>query len=406
VSRGLGDVYKRQTIDSSTFSVPVATMTIAQSAGTLNLNSAAIVTGSSSARATTYPMYPLQADAALYMTFDMLLTSAPQTNCTVEAGLFQCTAVAAPIDGVLFRYDTTGVLKAVVNNNGTEVTSAAITAPSANVMHRYKIIIENDRALFYIDGVCVSIIATPTNLGIPTYIPNQPANFRIYTAASSPSVATTVKIGYVWVAQQDAAGFGKSAADIAAIMGRTGHQYSDGAGTGSTSALTNSLAAGAGAALTNTTAAVTALGGQVSVLPTLAVGTDGIVCAFPNPVAAAGVTGKMLYIRGVRIQGAVTTVFVGGPVIYQYVLCFGHTAVSLATTETATTKAPRRVCLGYETYPVTAAVGTLGAGVYMAFNAPIGINPGEFVGISAKNMGVVTTTGVITFSAVFDSYWE
>ena len=59
-----------------------------------------------------------------------------------------------------------------------------------------------------------------------------------------------------------------------------------------------------------------------------------------------------------------------------------------------------------ETFAATAAVGALGAGVYMAFQNPIVVNPGEFVAIAAKNMGVVTSAGVITVLVTFDCRWQ
>jgi hypothetical protein len=175
---------------------------------------------------------------------------------------------------------------------------------------------------------------------------------------------------------------------------------------GSTALLTNSLAPGAGAAMTNTTAALgSGLGGQFAALPTLAANTDGVVCSYQNPLPTAAIPGKTLYIKGCRIQSIVTTVLAGGPVLYEYSLCYGHTAVSLVTAEAATTKAPRRVPIGLETFAANAAVGVLGspAGQYMAFQYPIAVLPGEFVAIAAKNIGTVTTTGVIMFIVTFDA---
>ena len=53
------------------------------------------------------------------------------------------------------------------------------------------------------------------------------------------------------------------------------YQGQTGQTLGSTALYTNNLAAGAGAVMTNTTAALgSGLGGQFSALPTLAVGTD------------------------------------------------------------------------------------------------------------------------------------
>jgi hypothetical protein len=115
---------------------------------------------------------------------------------------------------------------------------------------------------------------------------------------------------------------------------------------------------------------------------------------------------RTLYITGVKIQGLVTTLFVLGPVYYAYSLAYGHTNQSAATTEAIAAKAPRRIALGYETYIVTAPVGTLGQGVYMPFNSPIVVNPGEYIQVLAKNQGAVTTAGVICVLVAFDGYWE
>jgi len=405
----LNEFFNNTTLNSAVFTAPVTAQTVTCASGTLNLNASAINTLSTGSRVSTYAHFPFQADFATYSTFDALLTQVPQVNCTIEMGFGIATALAAPTDGVFFRYDSTGTLKGVVNTNGSELTTAALTAPSAGVMHRYKIVVENDRALFYIDGACQGVILTPTALGFPTYSPSQPWFARVYHAATAPTLANTLKLGYVFVGLQDAAGLGKDNATIAAMQGRHGSQGQTGHTMGSTALLTNNLAAGAGAAMTNTTAALgSGLGGQFAALPTLTVGTDGIVCSYQNPVPTAAIPGKTLYIKGVRVQGIVTTILAGGPVLYEYALAYGHTAVSLAQTESATAKAPRKVGIGLESFAANAAVGVVGStgGQYMPFTAPIAVNPGEFVQVTAKNLGTVTTTGVIVFLVSFDDYFE
>jgi len=82
-----------------------------------------------------------------------------------------------------------------------------------------------------------------------------------------------------------------------------------------------------------------------------------------------------------------------------------HTAVSLATAEAAWSKAPRRIPLGIQTFAAAAAVGTTWQVVSMKFDRPIPVYPWEFVAISAKNLGVVTTTGVVTFLVTYDYGW-
>jgi hypothetical protein len=405
----MNEFFNNTTLNSAIFTAPVTTQTVTVAGGTLNLNASAITTLSTVSRVSTYAYFPFQADFATYAVFDALLSAAPQANATIEMGFGIASALTAPTDGAFFRYDTTGTLKAVVNTNGSELTSAALSAPSFGVMHRYKIVVENDRAFFYIDGVCQTFIATPTALGYPINAPAQPFFARVYHAATPPAVANTVKIGYIFVGCQDATGLGKDNATIAAIQGRMGSQGQTGHTMGSTALLTNSLAVGAGAAATNTTAALgSGLGGQFACQPTLAAGTDGIISSYLNPVPTAAIPGKTLYIRGVRVQTVVTTALTGGPVIYEYQLAYGHNAVSLATAESTTGKAPRRVGIGLETIAATAAVGVLGSamGQYMPFTAPIAVNPGELVQVTAKNLGTVTTAGVVLFLISFDAYWE
>ncbi|WP_230690835.1 hypothetical protein, partial [Streptococcus pneumoniae] len=72
-------------------------------------------------------------------------------------------------------------------------------------------------------------------------------------------------------------------------------------------------------------------------------------------------------------------------------MAFGHTAVSLATTEAATTKAPRRVALPF-TQLVTAAqaVSTFVSQPtqFCDFgDAPLFVNPGEFIQLCTRHIG-------------------
>jgi hypothetical protein len=118
-------------------------------------------------------------------------------------------------------------------------------------------------------------------------------------------------------------------------------------------------------------------------------------------------------IQGVTLSGGVNAALTGGPLILVYSVAYGHTAVSLATAESAsftnaTTKAPRRVWLGVQTTVVTAAAGVpLGpAPITMAFASPIVVAPGEFVAITVRNQGIVTSAGSIIITGAFDAYFE
>lgn len=187
-------------------------------------------------------------------------------------------------------------------------------------------------------------------------------------------------------------------------MGCQGHA---GATQGSTALYTNSLAAGAGVTATNTTAALgTGLGGQFTLLPTLAVGTDGIISSYLVPASTALIPGESLVITGVWIDAAVTTVLAGGPCVFAMSLAIGGDAITLAQAEAAATKAYRRIPLGFINVPAASAVGSVSSKILIPFDSPLLVQPGEYVQVVAKNLGVVTTTGVVTFLIGFDSHWE
>lgn len=134
-----------------------------------------------------------------------------------------------------------------------------------------------------------------------------------------------------------------------------------------------------------------------------AAGTDGIICSYQNPAATATLTGRRIAIYGVKIESYVQTALTTGGYNAQFILAFGHTAVSLATTETATTKAPRRIPLGVQSVAAGAAALTQLATVSARFDGgPVIVNPGEFIAVAKKKVGTVPGAGVIAHMITFD----
>jgi len=114
------------------------------------------------------------------------------------------------------------------------------------------------------------------------------------------------------------------------------------------------------------------------------------------------VQGRRLVIRGVQLSAVNTGAAVATTATtIQFSLAFGHTAVSLATAEGATTKAPRRVALGIMTWAVGAAIGQgpQNGDLFADFgDAPIFVNPGEFVALVGKFIvGTATASQTINF---------
>lgn len=405
------DTFNGTAQNTAKYKAPATTQTITFAGGYCNLNGSNITTINTNSAIQTYRSFPLFGKSEVRLNVSAMLTTVPQANSVIEIGLFSATlpGAAAPTDGVFFRFNSAAELRGVISYNGTETQTSAITPPSANANHDFTIVLNTNTVLFYIDDIMVGKIVLSTDapaLGQPMMSAAVPFTARYYIAGSAPASATQLKISdvFVTILGPDIC---RDWATQKAGFGHMGSQGQNGGTMGSTALYTNSLAAGAGVVMTNTTAALgSGLGGQFAALPTLAAGTDGIVCSYQVPAGSVNQSARNLVITGIRIQGAVTTTLAGGPVLYAYSLAYGHTAVSMATAEAATTKASRRIPLGYETFAAAAAAGVIGASVWMQFRSPIVIAPGEFVAVCAKNLGTVTSAGVITFQVTFDSYFE
>lgn len=402
--------YAAQNTSNYRYATTTQTVTHVVTVGYVTLNASSITSTNTNSAIQTYRTFPVFGGFQINAKCSALHTVAPQTNAVTEWGLFGATlpGAAIPTDGVYFRFTSLGEFRCVINFNGTESSSSALTIPAVNENHAYELLISEEACVFYVDGVIVYDIDTPAGFAQPQASGAQPFTARHYIAGSSPALAMQFKIGAIDINMGDM-NTTKPWAHVMSSLGMSAYQGQNGGTMGSSALYTNSLAPGAGAVMTNTTAALgSGLGGQFAALPTLAANTDGILCSFQNPTGSATQTPRNLVITGVRIQGAVTTVLVGNatPVIYAYSLAYGHTAVSMATAEAATTKAPRRIALGFETYAAAAALGVLGGSVSQKFDVPIFVQPGEFVAVCAKNVGVVTATGVICFHVTFDAYYE
>jgi hypothetical protein len=122
------------------------------------------------------------------------------------------------------------------------------------------------------------------------------------------------------------------------------------------------------------------------------------------------VAGRRLVLRGIYLNSYVQTVIAGGPYTAEWFLAFGHTAVSLATADGAATKAPRRIVLPF-VQQVTAAqaVNTTLAQTttFCDFgDAPVFVNPGEFIQLCTRHIGTAGTTGTVVHRVTPVYGWE
>ena len=400
----------------------VTTFTFAYTTGFVTFNSGSVTTSGAAQYYQSYQHFLLSGQNPVIFDVPFIIGAAPPSNWQMDFGPAALTTTPFTFtDGVYLRINSTG-LYAILNYAGTETASGLLLAAASitpNVSFTARLIVGSERTEVWINDPNGTLgtpdqssyaylggVDTPPANPYPCAQLSQPFSARLYHSAAA-GAAVQFKLGGPTVTEGDV-GQNRSWERMLARQGLIGAQGQNGhASLGSTALYTNSLAAGAGAAMTNTTAALgTGLGGQFTAQPTLAAGTDGILCSYLNPVPTNAIQGKTLMIGGIRIQGLVTAALTGGPVLYAYSAAFGHTALSMATAEGIAAKAPRRVALGFETYVVTAAVGVLGQGVQIQFKNPLPVNPGEYFAICAKNLGTVTSAGTITFLVFVDSHWE
>lgn len=371
-------------LNSSIWTAPVTTMTVALSSGFLFLNSGLSTANNAVARVSSYRSFPIYGTTSTYFEASLQVGSAPTANNVSEWGLAIASGTTAPTDGAVFRLNAGGEFRCVVIANSTEIQSTSLDFDAlvgVNTSRNFVISVGANIVTFWIDDVLVATMNLQTSGYATTSSGNLPVMFRTYNTALT-SLAQSMKVGYVNLALGDWA-YNKPFPHSAAGAGRSSTVNQTGAATIVQTAVWTNSTNPAAATPTNTTAALgSGLSGIfIANINALAVTTDFIIQSYQVPLGTAVIPGRSLFVTGIRVS-AVNTVVANGanPTTWALACAYGHTAVSLATTETATTKAPRRFPLGVQTLPATAPVGTTATdGINTSFVSPIMVQPGEFI---------------------------
>ena len=382
-------------------STATSTFTLAWSAAGLNTNSgSSIAIGSSTL--STYNEFPLLGSTNLYCEFTGGLNTAMFANSVVDIGLFRKggTTPFAPTDGVYFRITSAGV-NGVINYNGTEVQTNVFTnyVPAIADKSRWIISITENSIDFWINEKLFGKLSKPQAAGQPFLSSTLPFAIRHANTSATASAVQFILTDYS--VSLGGSIYQRSLGELGnAAYGS--YQGLSGGTMGSLASYANSTNPTA-AAPSNT--ALTAnlpngLGGQGAVTAAAAAVTDGIWSSYQVPIGSISLQGKRLKIVGVKIDainnGAVVATTA---TTLQFSLAFGHTAVSLATAESATTKAPRRVALGFMTWPVGSTIGSQATSIFVDFSeSPIYVETGHFVALVGKFLvGTATASQVINF---------
>lgn len=370
----------------------VSTFAVAVASGILTLNSGSVGTSGAVARVQTWANFPLYGSASTYGEFRARLSSF-QTNVVCELGFGYASGVTTPTVGVYFKWDGASLL-AVVNLNGAEDT-ATISAgkPAANEFAHYAVEWSDGELVFWINNSEVARYTMPASSPAPTVVDRLPVLIRQYNSAAT--TAAQLSLGRVTV-QLGETQYGYSSGARAAIAGRTLMQAQATQTQGSMANWANS-AAPAAATLSNTAAGYTTPGGQFQFAAPAGAETDYALFGWQNPAGTAAVRGQTLLVKRVRID----SVNIGAAVattatVCQWGIAADSTAVSLATTEAATTHIPRRLACGVQSWIVGAAIGAPAEAIDIELNPPVAVHPGNFLHVIVKvPVGTATASQVI-----------
>lgn len=386
------------------------TMTASWGGGYMLTNANSVMTANTGVLFQTNRMFPLYGATDVWVEITGAFFGAmPSPGVIMDFGAFLASATApyAPTDGAYWRVTANGI-QGVMCYNGVETLTPVMNfMPVFGRYYKSQMLINQTSVEFWIDDVFYAQLDDPIGNGVPFSSGSAPMAVRHSIGATAATGVTQFRMTDYTVSQSGL-NVPKLWSEVNAGMGLMAYQGASGFTMGSTAALANSTAP-TPAGGSNTTANITGLGGVGAINAAASAATDYIASSYLNPAGATAVTGRTLYVKGVRISainnGAVVATT---PTTLFWYLAFGHTAVSLATAESSNTKAPRRIPLGFMSAVVGAVVGQPYSNeLVMQFTSPVVINPGEYLAtVCQQTVGTATASQTIYYSVVFDAYYE
>lgn len=323
----------------------------------------------------------------------------PQANATIELGFGSATGTAAPTDGAFMRWNSAGEFRCITVFNSVEQQSAVLTNPTVNVTHTSHIVFRGTKVEFWIDEVLVAEVSNSAGTPNPTSSSRVPIFARVYNGATSPVTAPELHLAAIslwrndlntnklWPTQMTTIGRGSYHSPVTTFAQTANHANS----TSPTSAT-----------LSNTAAGYTTLGGRFQFAAPVGAATDFALFGFQVPADF------QLIITGIRIDAVNTGAAVATTAtILDWGIGVNSSAVSLATTDTATTWAPRRIPLGIQSWIVGAAIGAAVETLYIQFDTPIVVDGGRFFHVILQvPVGTATAAQVVRGDVAINGYFE
>lgn len=401
------DTFNHTIVDTSAYQCVTATATLTMTGGYLVFNSGNSVASGAVARVQTYRTFQLSASSTNEIVFRARFNVALQANSIVEFGLGFAATTATPTDGVYFKVNNAGALQGVVNLNGTESTVNLGFAPAPGENNFYRLVQDQDQVEFYINSVLYGILPISAIAAATSFSRAMPMLMRCYNGAAV-ATAFRMEVSDVAVIGRDLAN-NRLWSTCRAGMEQSSINNARGAAAGQTSNYANT-AAPVSATLSNTAAGYSTLGGQFQFAAVAGAETDYALFAFQVPLPSAAAAGKNLVVRGLRIE----TINLGAAVattatVLQWGLGVGSTAVALNTADSATagTRAPRRLTLGFQSFAIGAAIGSIAAPVDVNLDAPLYVAAGTFLHVILKMpVGTATASQIIRGTVLVNGFYE
>lgn len=393
------------------------TMTNVWGSGFLTTNGSNITTTTTGTLLQTYRHFPVFSAAQTYCYFKLAFTGTwAVTNTIIDIGLYTSGQANpfTPTDGVYFRANSTGLFL-VANYNGTEVTTSpfkvssggADFVPTLGESYDCILTVSDVGSVAWMDlkdgnGFVVVGRLSTSSSGVPLMAGSVPFSVRHVIAGGAASAVMNARVAKYTVTN---GGFATNRLWPTAMTGM---------GLSAAQSLTAGLAnyansaAPASATLSNTAAGYTTLGGQFQFAAVAGAETDYALFGFQIPAATTAVTGRNLIIRGIWID----TINTGAAVattstLLQWSIGVGATAVSLAQADAAAARARAVTPLGFQTFPIGAAIGAQATRIDVNLDAPLVCEPASFVHVILKMpVGTATASQIIRGIVGFNGYFE
>lgn len=411
------DIFNATAQNISLYKHAFGTMTMTQSSGFLNVNAAGTSTASGNfASLQTWRYFPLIGTSPLAVEIVGQVDRVPVANEVFLCGLGVANGAAEPLDGIWFEYTDAGLKGCTRFNSGTvNKTPAMLTTAQLplNISKTFSIVVGYNVIEFWIDNVLYGTLNKDAAAGVPFISGSLPwfcVKYNNGLIGTSPNMK--IQIAALYVTLMDI-GTNMTWAGQMASNGLTLQQLNGGSATSPQIQWANTALPTAAAA-TNTTAALGAfIGGIFQQNAAATSATDVIIASYQNPLGGVAQTARTLKLRGIKIDcvnlgAAVATTATTMAVA----LAWGGSSVTLAATEstsfqTGTTKLRRIQPLGVVTFAVGAAIGAVANPIQFDFEAPIVINPGEYVQVIAKILvGTATASEVFCWVISPNAYHE